>query len=411
MNNKVKRLFLAAGLFFLTILTNAQQQNSNNSIPIPATPAFSILGFEPASVLRPTSVKDVAADLLHSFDQNGRLLMNMGLEVAPYWLRSRPKLTEDQYLNPTVGQSFLQTLLLSAATLKDSADGKNKLGMGLRFKLANGEIYNKDEYYRQKEKLVRRLTVSAAIGATRPHMSTFETREDAIAFVETTLLDAGYTQEEIQPFLDDARARSKSFDPTASISAFMENLNQVTVANNQALVQHLADLQKQRKGFILEIAGAGSFVTSTGDQAFEKAGLWATTSYVTNPENSFNFSMRYLFSNRDTSLNSFDAGLSFAKELPKFTVSIEGMLRWYRSEFDDLNSGGQPITRVEKDFTYRFAVQSAYRISKDISVNISLGKDFNTPFINNSGYFSIFGINYSFLSQGKVILPTGQSQQ
>jgi hypothetical protein len=409
MNNKVKRLFLAAGLFSLTMLTQAQQQQNNNSIPIPATPAFSILGFEPSSVLRPSSVKDLTADLLHSFDQNGRLLMNMGLEVAPYWLKSRPTLEEKDYLDPTVGQSFLQTLLLSAATVKDSADGKNKLGMGLRFKLANGKVSN--AYYEQRDKLIRRANVISAISTARALATTFDSREDAIAFLNTTLTEAGYTPEEIQPFIDDALARAKTFNPAASITAFLENLNQVTEANNQALVRQTADLQRQRTGFILEVAGAGSFVTSTGDQGFEKAGLWATTSYVTNVENSFNFSMRYLFSNRDTSLNSFDAGLSFAKELPKFTVSIEGMLRWYRSEFDDINSGGQPITRVEKDFTYRFAVQSAYRISKDISVNISLGKDFNTPFINNSGYFSIFGINYSFLNQGKVILPTGQSQQ
>lgn len=64
-----------------------------------------------------------------------------------------------------------------------------------------------------------------------------------------------------------------------------------------------------------------------------------------------------------------------------------------------LNANNQPITRLEKNFTYRLAVQGSYIISRDISVNLSIGKDFDAPFISGKGVFSILGINYSFFSK------------
>ena len=75
------------------------------------------------------------------------------------------------------------------------------------------------------------------------------------------------------------------------------------------------------------------------------------------------------------------------------------MVRWYREEIPDRNINNQPIIRLNKDFTYRLAVQSSYMISREVSINLSIGKDFNSPFISRSGFFSILGFNYSIFSQ------------
>jgi hypothetical protein len=77
------------------------------------------------------------------------------------------------------------------------------------------------------------------------------------------------------------------------------------------------------------------------------------------------------------------------------------MGRFYRSELPDFNLAGDRITRVDKDFTYRLAAQAAYRVAGSISVNLSLGKDFNAPFLKRSGFFSIVGVNYTIFNKNE----------
>lgn len=83
------------------------------------------------------------------------------------------------------------------------------------------------------------------------------------------------------------------------------------------------------------------------------------------------------------------------------------MFRWFRAEIPDLNINNQPIVRVTKDFTYRLAVQGSFMISNDVSINLNLGKDFNSPFITGSG-FSILGLNYSIFNKQIPDLPATQ---
>lgn len=354
--------------------------------------------------MRPGNVKDLSADLLNALDKEGKFLMNLGLEIAPYWLKSRPNLTKKQFLQPNPGQTFLQTFLLSAATVKDSASGKNKLGTGFRFKLFNG--YATNEYLQKQKELQFILNINSAIAAAKAFIGiSINSRIDAIEFIANILKETGHNEEVIKDFRILAIKHAANFDDSKSgINLYIEDLNNTVDRNNFDLKKKVAELSRKRIGFILEVAGASGFATSSSKNAFERAGVWITAAYVVSEMDACNFSLRYLFSNKDSAVSSFDAGSSYVKELSKFSLSIEGMLRWYRAEFPDFNNIGQAITKVDKDFTYRLAIQSAYKISNDISVNISLGKDFDTPFVTGSGFFSILGINYSILNKAKVSL-------
>jgi hypothetical protein len=75
------------------------------------------------------------------------------------------------------------------------------------------------------------------------------------------------------------------------------------------------------------------------------------------------------------------------------------MMRWYRAEIPDFNMMNQPITRLEKDFTYRVAAQLSYSIFEDVSVNLSIGKDFDSPVFKGTSIFSIFGVNYTIFNR------------
>ncbi len=85
------------------------------------------------------------------------------------------------------------------------------------------------------------------------------------------------------------------------------------------------------------------------------------------------------------------------------------MFRWYRASIADINLNNQPILRLDKDFTYRLALQSSYLISEGISINLSVGKDFDSPYFEREGFFSIFGFNYTLFR--KVAVPVQQPSQ
>lgn len=384
-------------IVFICMFQSIHAQDASK-LNVPVSPAFSILGFEPSAVMRPTSAKSLATDVLSSFDKNGKLLMNLGLEVAPYWLKSHPNLTRDKYLNPTLGQAFMQSLSISAGTAKDSATGTNKLGAGFRFRLSNGkpvaalavaekELSAKndiitimgvvrgaiDENDTKKsvmddiaEKLKTKLNLDEAV------IKSIKTRANDLA------ADFGQTEEDLDKFLE----------------ALMKDRDSVV---NYELKKKVSELVYDRRGFILEFAGATGY--SSDEKKFERFGFWGNASYFVSPDDFFTLTARYMHRSNDTSLNNVDVGLGFLKKGATYNISIEGMLRWYRAEIPALNANNQLITRLEKNFTYRLAVQGSYIISRDISVNLSIGKDFDAPFISGKGVFSILGLNYSIFSK------------
>jgi len=374
-----------------------------SKLTLPSTPAFSILGFEPAAVMRPTNAKSLATDVLNSFDKDGKLLMNLGLEASPYWFNSHPTLTRDKYLNSkNLGQVFLQTLSLSAATVKDSATGNNKLGAGFRFRVSNGEPV--DELFIAESELKAKLKIISAIANVRTTLSSADNKVSVITAIETNMNRANIDKSVIASVKRQAEKLGADFgDTQEELKKFIEKL---IVNRDDAeidLKKKVSELTYDRKGFILEFAGATGY--NSDDKKFERLGFWGNASHFVSPDDFFTLTARYMHQNNDTSLTNVDVGLGFMKKSTSYNISIEGMFRWYRAEVPDLNSSGQPITRLDKDFTYRLAVQGTYVISKDISVNLSIGKDFNSPFISKSGVFSILGLNYSLFSKEPAHLP------
>jgi len=387
-------------LFVIGKEINAQDISK---LTVPSTPAFSILDFEPSAIMRPVNAKSLASDVLNSFDENGKLLMNLGLEVSPYWLKSHPTLTRDKYLNTkNPGQIFLQTLSISAATVKDSATGHNKLGAGFRFRLINGEPLQ--ELINADNEIKAHLIVNNIINSLRINLQSGDTKASLIEHVVKELTNKGTDPAIVARFKSIAEARMAEFGVGQNdLKAFLLQVDSDLIEADRELHESTSDLVYERKGFILEFAGATGYNSS--DSKFERFGFWGNASHFVSQDDFFTLTARYMHQNNDTSLTNVDIGLGFMKKSTSYNISIEGMFRWYRAEIPDLNSSGQPITRLDKDFTYRLAVQGSYIISKDISVNISIGKDFNSPFVSRSGVFSILGLNYSLFSKQPAHMP------
>src|SRR5690606_32293008 len=236
---------------------------------LPATPAFSILGYEPAAVMRPTSVKSLSGDILGSFDEQGKLLPNLGLEVTPYWLQNRPALTREQYLNPNLSQAFVQSFTFSAATVKDSTTDRTNLGVGLRFTLFKGRLSND---FAELENAVKadETKLAAILSAGNQNPATPENLTLAIANIKNLLQQLSLAPETVQEVTHAAEAlKSQSY---ATVDAFCRAVLEHSKGNIAARADQLIKLEGKRNGFSLGFAGAAKFATTSDEPAVNRLG-------------------------------------------------------------------------------------------------------------------------------------------
>lgn len=393
MLKNIKHIFLLLGMF--SIVAYSQD------IQVPQTPAFSILEYEPSAVMRPTSVKKLSSDILNSFDANGKLIMNLGIEVSPYWLKSRPELTREVFLNPKPMQNLFQTFSISAATVRDTVTGKNNLGLGFRTQIVRGKLSPEFEQYDLQLKKTEEAI--GVIGGARSFIGiTLKSRDAIIAFLDGELNKSNTENETKTAILSKANAlKSKFTDEPDSLKSYCEAIVNELENKTNELAKKVIDLETKRFGFSLEVAGASKFIeTANGDQSFNKLGLWVNANNFFTTTDAWTLTARYLTTNQDNnSTNNTDLGFGYLKLGDQFNVSLEGMLRWYRQEIPDVNQSGQNIVRLEKEFTYRIAGQVSYQLYEGVSANFSFGKNFDQPRINTKTFFSIFGLRYSLFNK------------
>ncbi|MGV8994514.1 MAG: hypothetical protein ACOH1O_10465 [Flavobacterium sp.] len=362
---------------------------------IPNTPAFSILDFEPASVMRPTSAKKLSSDVLSSFDKDGKLLLNLGLEITPYWLKNRPYLTREEYLNPSTLQTILQTFTLSAATVKDTISNNNNLGVGYRFEIYKG-ILNTEVGKLEKQSLEIESTINGILLVKNINsMSPIADYSTATADVLLQLNNMKVSQARIAEFEKKAKDIFQQPNYNETIDDFLTELSSFYATQSSDLVDTIREMVNKRTGFSLETAGAVKLITSQSDNSLQKAGFWLNANYYMSDKDAATITARFMYNTTDITSTNTDLGISYIRQEKEFNISIEAMMRWYRSEIPDLNYLEQPITRLEKDFTYRLAAQVSYSIAEDISLNLSLGKQFEDARINGTSIFTILGLNYS----------------
>jgi len=109
----------------------------------PLAPAFALLDAAPTSVDRPQSARALTMNLFSAFRQGNGLPRHYALDVTPYWLRSHPRLTFDDYYRATVPQTLVRTFAVSVASASldatDTAPARTSLGLGIRALLLAGQ--------------------------------------------------------------------------------------------------------------------------------------------------------------------------------------------------------------------------------------------------------------------------------
>jgi hypothetical protein len=357
----------------------------------PSSPAFTILNFEPASVLRPTSPSELRTNVQAFFDKDGKFVPNMGLDVSPYWLKSHPELTSAQYLNPNWWQSIRQTFALSFATVKDTARSGNNFGVGIKFQPISGKT---TLHQAQHALLNRTLNMMGLVAGVRGLVidSIITTREQAIDTLYG-FVGARYGSEAAILLERVVRVKAEGFtDTNASLLAFLQQL--VTDLEQQTVP---IEVPRIRRGILWEIAGASSFAHGDNNEPNEilQYGVWTTFSYKRLANEDFLLTLRWLRSQGDTLRSAVDLGVSYVRDFPRFSFSIEGVLRSMHAEFDYANEQGNMVSQSESNTTYRIAMTGQYKVNNFIRFNISIGKDYAQPFQVAGKFFSTTGLTFN----------------
>lgn len=107
--------------------------NATVDLAVPESPAFAVLGLSPQNVIRPTSPRALATELLNGIDQNGNFQSGVAIDTAPLLLFNGKNITLEKYQTSYTTRLFTNTQL-SFATAKGSNDDDKsiRLATGLR---------------------------------------------------------------------------------------------------------------------------------------------------------------------------------------------------------------------------------------------------------------------------------------
>jgi hypothetical protein len=101
-------------------------------LAVPESPAFTVLGLTPESVVRPTSPRELALSLLNGVDANNNFQAGVAVDTVPFTLLFGEGFTLGDYRRDPVERA-LARLQLSVATAKGTSEDDEavRLGLGL----------------------------------------------------------------------------------------------------------------------------------------------------------------------------------------------------------------------------------------------------------------------------------------
>ena len=109
---------------------------ANVDLAVPESPAFTVLGLTPETVVRPNSPRQFATALLNGVDRNGNFQTGTALDTVPYLLLAGKELTLRQYQTSYKLRLASRTQFSFATTKGASEEDKSvRLSLGLRMTL------------------------------------------------------------------------------------------------------------------------------------------------------------------------------------------------------------------------------------------------------------------------------------
>jgi len=355
----------------------------------PASPAFQLLGVAPTDIERPTTPRGVATTLLSALQKSDTLLPNgFAMEVSPYWLVSHPKLEFSSYMMPAVAQSISQTFSVSVAVTKaaaaDAATNAIDIGVGFR----TSPLFGNPTTETKRLAIVVHTSAASdsmidALIALIPDAGQLPSDVTAAVAQLERAAHPGVSDGDYKIIFDGVRV-AVSGKTSAEARVALNRLRGDETRKKAA--QDLQTASQRRVGVTLDVAGA--LVTRTTDLQDSRArltrgGVWATGGYSGEYVSALGLG-RYIRNSDDPLASSdlFDTGGRISASIHDFTASFEAIHRRDVSTERVLDSATKATVTLE------------YKVSEDLSVTSTFGKDFDdTHFGHKASTITLLGVS------------------
>lgn len=102
-------------------------------LSVPESPAFEALGFTPERIVRPSSPRELAANLLNGVDRRGNLQTGVAIDTTPYLFAGGSKVSLGAYRDDYMTRLAMRTQFSLGTTKGTSDDDKSvRVGLGVK---------------------------------------------------------------------------------------------------------------------------------------------------------------------------------------------------------------------------------------------------------------------------------------
>lgn len=359
--------------------TDRGTAQSVESLQLTSAPAFILLGAAPSAVERPATPGAISASLVSAIRGGDGLVPNgYAVEVTPYWLQPRPRLSARELYTNDVGLNLQRTWSLSFATVRED-NSKESAGdqpdTRAAVALSISPWVGRENAQLQDLRALR-TTVSKA------HQDSLDVLEEVNAALENSARDAPQ-----RPNLEARKRTLADFD--------------VRFADSIAVLSgRIRDERRRPAGFQLQLAaGANARFSESAWERGQVSGVafWGTPSYRLD---AIPFEVvgviRYI-SNEPTFewKDLVDTGARLVWERQRFSMSGEYSVRAIL-EGDVAQTGGDAGTTLRFTDTHRWTLIGNFQIDDHTQLVASFGTDYRRPDAAQRPVISTLGVQFGW---------------
>jgi hypothetical protein len=360
---------------------------SFNSLHMPVSPAFSLLGISPTSIEKPTTPSTLALTILNTSNNLTSLPQNFAMEFSPYWMFYGSKLSWRQDIERDILESITRTSTMSIATAQtgDDANPVTSLGISYRTSIFSGKLSDKSKSY--LEKIESNLNVRLLLFDKYSQMQSYKEKfnqADELTRNAANEIDKKKREE----LLDKA---NKLSDETTKLILNDSNYRDEL---NSTVGKDLEKITTQREGFFMDfsLATAMNFPKADASQGtLNKSAAWFTFSQEWEQFSIVGLTRGILEHTKNSGLIDLGIRPVFNKDL--YAISLELISRI-------------PVNNSSLSFQWRLMSLLDYKIADNTWLNIGVGKDYDNTM---KGTISV-SFNYSTFDTFDKFAPSQVSQ-
>lgn len=419
-------------LLLLLFFTMTKAQEKLNKLQAPTSPAASILGLQPSSILSPKSYQALETAVYSNFiNESGNAFIpnNFALEFTPYWTKNH-SLSLDEYLYPKrlVDQLIRNSSISIASTQNfQLGDGTstNGLAFGYRTTFYFGNKKDRREIENYKSGLRSNQEITSSIGSEAEELLNNGEVANKNEFLEKIKITVVQT---IDQFLKDKDAGEKNeladeiMAETSMLTfdiddpdPFLDGLYNIIdeKLKSELLFENYKTYIKNRLGWSVDVAYANLVNFPSNNFNFSyvpRQSFWITPTYRFYDNLSFlkimgvirydwynrAYFTRY-FVNSEMYETGIDFGLAFSTQFEKFSIKFEMVGRQSDTEINaGTDAEGNELFRRDKSSDLQYLGSFNYNLSDQIVLSYSLGNRFE-PILNpNNTLVSLLSLNFGF---------------